>query len=32
VAEDDLAGKNAKFTSPAEMVEHALAADTVLAT
>jgi hypothetical protein len=32
VVESDLVGKNAKFTSPAEMVEHSLAADTMLAT
>jgi hypothetical protein len=30
--ESDLEGKNAKFMTPAEMVERALAADTVLAT
>jgi len=30
VVEADLEGKNAKFTNPAEYVEHAVAADKVM--
>jgi hypothetical protein len=30
VAESDLEGKNAKFTTPAEFIEHATAADKVV--
>jgi hypothetical protein len=32
VGDADLEGKNARFTSPSEYVEHAVAADKVLST